>query len=112
MPSRHLNRRFAALAVAAALLLLPATTTLAAQPVDSHEGGFTWSLVLHQLSDLFASWFGTPEPEATQRVTGEDQLGSLLDPDGVVAPDPTSTTNAYPEPGSGGELGSLLDPDG
>jgi len=114
MPSRNLNRRLAALVVAVALLALPAAVSQAAQPVDSPQGGSAWSVVWSNLSDLFASWFGFAEPSDTQRVNGRSDLGSMLDPDGVVPHDPTGTavTAAYPQPTSGGELGSMLDPDG
>jgi hypothetical protein len=114
MPSRDFNRRLAALVVAVALLALPAAVSQASQPVDSPQGGSAWSVVWSNLSDLFASWFGFAEPTDTQRVIGESDLGSMLDPDGVVAPDPTgpATTTTYSEPTTGGELGSMLDPDG
>ena len=109
MPSRDLNRRLAALVVAVALLALPAAVSQASQPVDSPQGGAAWAVVWSQLSDLFGSWFGFAEPSDTQRVSG--RLGSLLDPDGVVAPDPNdpATTTTYSDPTSGGgDLGSLL----
>lgn len=111
MPSRDLNRRLAALAVVVALLAMPAAASHAAQPGDSQEVGTAWSRIWSSVGDLFASWLGLPGANETQRVSGENQLGSLLDPDGVVATqDPT--TRATAEPTSGGELGSLLDPDG
>ena len=114
MPSRNLNRRLAALVVAVALLALPAAVSQASQPVDSQQGGSAWAVVWSQLSDFLGYWFGFTEPTDTQRVSGESDLGSMLDPDGVVAPDPTgpATTTTYSAPTSGGELGSMLDPDG
>lgn len=111
MPSRLLSR-CTVFVLAAALLLVPATLTVAAPATDDRPVAAPWQQVWNLFADLFADWFGQPAAGG-ERATAGDSIGSLLDPDGYAFNDPDNARGECdPSKSECGEIGSLLDPDG